>query len=285
MSEPATRTLGRQAVTGPSAEMTEPVMIPDPQAPLPATWPQLRAAEGAARSELLRELDRACAATRDLANPAADWLAGTLIAPLHGLSRLFAVGGGDKARARVHSIVDVLLRLSGAAETWVDSDPAAAVRAAHAVTLLRCLDVALPTRAIGADARWLRRVSHPRPILCESMRRTAALNALVVGDLDLVAGLIPGGRLRHRARPRPVHGPNMSGFIRLLAEATPGSRDRAVVDESWQSFLRWFPLRLASDGATWVDLVLAAAVIAVRFDQRPIASVAGWLPPLIAGLD
>lgn len=263
--------------------------------PIPANWTQLRAAMLARRDDDIRELARnARNVARVLARPV-PVLAGLFVAPTEVLAGVLAISGADAARDHFHLLDQALPGLLAHGDQVAISAPASAMAVISYVALARCAGVpgvaGVGDAAHDLAARWLPILARHGAQRYEATRRTAALAAVAAGCEDLVPALDGGGPLVPRIGRRDegvIAGPNIAGFTRHLAEllAGSGSGEAKVdaVEDDWWSVLHAFPLTLAADGVRWIDLVWAAEILMVRFEQRPASDVGVHLPAMILQL-
>lgn len=256
--------------------------------PIPTDWTQLCAAMLARREDDVGELERnARNAARVLDRPPSV-LAGLFVAPIEVLAGMLAISGADAVRERFYLLDQALPRLLDHGDQVVISAPASAVAVVSYVTLARCAGLLPHERAHVPATRWLSTLAQHGAARYESTRRTLALAAVAAGREDLVPALDGGGPLVPGKSGRDggvIAGPNLAGFTRRLAEVLAdrgaGAPRLDAVEADWGSVLRAFPLTLAADGVRWIDLVLAAEILMVRFEQRPASDVGVELPAMI----
>ncbi|RKH12576.1 hypothetical protein D7V97_08025 [Corallococcus sp. CA053C] len=97
--------------------------------------------------------------------------------------------------------------------------------------------------------------------------------ALALGEPELAARLVGGGALPGSFTPGEQFGFNVQGFIRYLAAGLEQKASAADMRPAWQSYVEGFPLNMASQRASWMDLLWAGRVYYAGFEGLPVAEV------------
>lgn len=216
----------------------------------PTDWPALRAATDAdADAHALTALADRCDKVPQN-TPAR--LAGVIDRAAELAARLAATAGPDALAPALAPLLDRGLAPLVAHPGMPDGAGAISVIGALGLLALARATRAAPQPPPDQLDRWFTFVARKLDVLDERHRRTAALAAVA---LDRPAHLPAFDRMGPLGKPRaPEEESGMAyfAFARRLAEggAAPATAWAAVVDR--------FPLSLASDGATWLDLALAA---------------------------
>ena len=105
--------------------------------------------------------------------------------------------------------------------------------------------------------------------------------ALCLGEPELAAKLVGGGKLPGTFTPGEEFGDDVQGFIRYLATAMKQQAPADAVRPAWQSFVEGFPGNKAAERGTWSDLLWAARAWFTRFEQLPVARVGEALHTLV----
>ncbi len=251
--------------------------------PVAENWTQLREKMRARVDSDLRSLARSEGSVAALADDGDGAWLGAFSGIGETASRCLLLAGPDVVRT--HLRLDPLLeKLLEAGDPPSDAAAVELMAVIDYVAVARCVDHPLPGTATGLEARWFPQVV-AQPPLYEAPRRRCAFAATAIGAPEAVPVFDQGARLKARSTTQTIVPMNTLGFARHLAECALGGGGLDSVTEPWAGYLRVFPIALAADGASWMDLFWAATSIMVRFEKRAPADVATWLPKLVTELD
>jgi len=223
---------------------------PVPSRPTPIDWPSLLAATAAGADADVREL--ATLGARCDKVPSLARRAGVVMGSVEPAARLAVTAGPAALASALDPLIDRGLEP-------LLADPAMP-ESASGIATIGTLGLIAVASAVGrplplpdglAD-RWLAYTGTKLAVMDEDDRRTAALAAVAFGRPERLPAFDKQGPLGRPRSPDDLSGMAYFAFARRLAEGGEAPRD------AWAAIVDRFPLPLASGGALWTDLVLAA---------------------------
>ncbi|MFP2896789.1 hypothetical protein [Corallococcus sp. 4LFB] len=125
----------------------------------------------------------------------------------------------------------------------------------------------------SAAKAWLEAIAKTQKKHDDLLLYRCGLVALALGEPDLAAKLVGGGKLPATFTPGEEFGFNVQGFVRYLATALKHGAATADVRPAWNSYVEGFPRNKAANRASWSDLVWAARAYFAGVERRPVARV------------
>ncbi|NVB80030.1 MAG: hypothetical protein HOV81_16670 [Kofleriaceae bacterium] len=189
------------------------------------------------------------------------------------LASLVVLTGAEEARAAAEPLMSLCAPALGQAGRTFDSlDPPRVaiqvlsfVNAAEVCGAARGLVEASPAKA------WLEAIAAKKRD--DLLLYRCGLVAVCLGEPELAAKLVGGGKLPATLAPGESFGFNVQGFVRYLATAMNVGADSEAVRPAWESFVEGFPKNKAAERASWSDLLWAARAYFAGVGGRPVARV------------
>lgn len=183
--------------------------------------------------------------------------------------------GAEQARAAAEPLVPLCAPgLRQAARTFDALDPPRValqvlsfVNAAEECGAARGLVEASPAKT------WLELIARSAKKQDDRLLYRCGLVALCLGEPELAAKLVGGGKLPTTLTPGETFGFNVQGFVRYLATAMKIGAGPEATRRAWESFAAGFPMNMAAERVSWSDLLWAARAYFAGVEGRPVAQV------------
>ncbi|RKH51830.1 hypothetical protein [Corallococcus llansteffanensis] len=245
----------------------------------PGTWSGLFSPEWGEKAHAPAFLKRYAALALTKANEPVPQL--TLLAD--SLASVIVLVGPGEARAAAEQIVPLCEpALAEAGRLFQKVDPPRV--ALQVLSFVNAAEVcgAVQGRVEASAAKaWLESLAKAARRQENPLAYRCGFVALCLGEPELAAKLVGGGRLPGTFTPGEQFGVDVQGFIRYLATAMKQQAPADDVRPAWQSFVEGFPMIKAAERGTWSDLVWAARAWFTRFEQLPVARVGEALHTLV----
>lgn len=245
----------------------------------PGTWSGLFSPEWGEKTHAPAFLKRYAALALTKANEPVPQL--TLLAD--SLASVIVLVGPGEARAAAEPLVPLCepaLAEAGRLFQKVDP-PSVALRVLSFVNAAEACGAAQGLVEASAAKAWLEALAKTARRKEDPLFHRCGFVALCLGEPDLAAKLVGGGKLPGTFTPGKRFGDDVQGFIRYLATAMQQQAPADDVRPAWQSFVEGFPQNKAVERGTWSDLLWAARAFYTRIEQLPVARVGEALHTLV----
>ena len=191
------------------------------------------------------------------------------------LASLIVLTGAEEARAAAAALVPLCETGLAQAGRFFDGmdPPRVAIQVLSFVNAAEACGATEGMVKASSAKAWLEALTKQVKRLDEQLLYRCGLVALCLGEPDLAAKLVGGGKLPATLTPGEQFGFNVQGFVRYLATAMKVGAPSQAVRPAWESFVEGFPKKKAADQVSWSDLLWAARAYFVGVEGRPVARV------------
>ncbi|NPC68714.1 hypothetical protein HPP05_02995 [Corallococcus exiguus] len=199
------------------------------------------------------------------------------------LASLIVLTGAEEARAAAAPLVPLCAAGVEQAGGFFDSvdPPRVALQVLSFVNAAEACGAAQGMVKASPAKTWLEALAKKVKKLDDVLLYRCGLVALCLGEPDLAAKLVGGGKLPETLTPGERFGFNVQGFVRYLATAMKVGAPSEAVRPAWESFVEGFPKIKAAEQVSWSDLLWAARAYFVGVEGRPVARVGESLHALV----
>lgn len=199
------------------------------------------------------------------------------------LASLIVLTGAEEARAAAAPLVPLCETGLVQAGRFFDSvdPPRVAIQVLSFVNAAEVCGAAQGMVAASPAKAWLGALTQKVETLDDPLIHRCGLVALCLGEPDLAARLVGGGKLPATFTAGERFGFNVQGFVRYLATAMKVGAPPEAVRPAWESFVEGFPKNKAADQVSWSDLLWAARAYFAGVEGQPVARVGEALHALV----